>query len=305
MENDFHQWLRENLGSDPRLKIGIGDDAAIVDWANANECVVTTDMLADGVHFRLEDVGGKAVGRKCLAVNLSDVAAMACTPVAAFVSLMLPRDQTEQLARDLLTGMEALAREFDVLLAGGDTNAWDGGLVVNVTVIAQPMAKGPLTRSGAVVGDSLLVTGPLGGSIMEHHLTFTPRVALAKQLHESYELHAGMDISDGLVLDASRMAAASGCGVELKMDCIPISQAAMDASHDDSSRSALARALGDGEDFELLLAVDSRHVESIQEGYPGVSLVGHCVETPGVWAVDSTGTRKACEIVGYEHGSKK
>ncbi len=124
-----------------------------------------------------------AIGRKCLGVNLSDIAAMAGRPVAAVVSVALPRARAAEIAMGLHAGIEALAREFDVALAGGDTNAWDGPLVVSVTVLGEATGRGPVRRSGAVVGDVVLVTGPLGGSLLGRHLDPRPRVREALALH--------------------------------------------------------------------------------------------------------------------------
>ena len=112
-----------------------------------------------------------------MAVNLSDVAATAGRPVAAVVSVGLPRDGGRSLAEELYRGLREMADEFDTAIVGGDTNSWDGPLAISVTLFGEPTGRGPVTRSGAWPGDWLLCTGPFGGSIRGHHLDFTPRVA--------------------------------------------------------------------------------------------------------------------------------
>src|SRR5690606_13447043 len=149
-------------------------------------------------------------------------------------------------AVELYRGMIPLAEQYGVAIAGGDTNSWDGPLAITVTAFGRVTERGPLTRSGARPGDLLLVTGALGGSILGRHLRVEPRVREALLLNERYELTAGMDISDGLALDASRLAAASRCGVALRLDSIPISGDAVELAERDG-KTPLAHALGDGE----------------------------------------------------------
>jgi len=305
MERDFHDWLKQHLPSDSRLLLPLGDDAAVLDWSSHSECVVTSDMLADGVHFRLDEVGPERAGRKSLAVSLSDVAAMAATPVAAVVSLFLPRGEAPRLAEQIVEGMLPLATEFQTVIAGGDTNVWDGELVINVTLLAVPATKkGVLRRDGAVPGDLLLVTGQLGGSIAGHHLDFQPRIQLARALHADYDIHAGMDLSDGLATDARRMAEQSQCGVEIRTAKLPLSEAALQLAADPPGRTAIERALADGEDFELLLAVPPDAWSSMAVGYRGavaITEIGRVIEQPGVWCVNESGDREPCRLSGYEH----
>ena len=184
--------------------------------------------MSDGVDFRLAKDDPRLIGRKALAVNLSDLAAMASQPIAAVIAIALPRVGIGSLtpldlAKQLYEGLLPLAAEFDVALAGGDTNTHDGPLVISITALGTLTDRGPLTRRGGQPGDKLLVTGSLGGSILRHHFNFTPRIREAILLHERYELHAGMDISDGLALDLSRLADESGCGAVIRTDQLPIS----------------------------------------------------------------------------------
>src|SRR5262249_1407687 len=157
---------------------------------------------------------------------------------------------------------------------------------------------GPLTRSGAQPGDKLLVTGTLGGSILGRHLDFTPRIREAILLHERYSLHAGIDISDGLALDASRLADASGCGAMLNLDSIPIA----DAIRDDPR--AIDRALGDGEDFELLLAVPPTTAEAIIRDQPTdcpITCIGELIPDKGLWQQIKNSPREPLHPTGWLH----
>lgn len=305
MEAEFIQWLRRRVSTRPQVRLGPGDDAAILCLAGQGECVVTTDLVTDGVDFDLGSTDPRRIGRKSLAVNLSDLAAMAAQPMAAIISLALPREGALELAKELYEGLLPLADSYELAIAGGDTNTWDGRLVISVAAIGHLIARGPLLRSGARPGDHILVTGSLGGSILGHHLDFEPRVREALYLHEHYDLTAGMDISDGLALDLSRLARESGCGALLELEKIPISAAAHQlANQEADSETALQHALGDGEDFELLLAAPAGVAEQIVNQQPldiPITCVGRFVEQPGLWKLSTSGEYDALEPRGYEH----
>lgn len=307
LESELVAWLEQNLPSDPRLRIGLRDDAAVI-AATSADAVITTDMLTDGVDFLLEQVDPRLVGRKALGVNLSDLAAMAAGPVAAFVSLVLPKGGTNKLsaldlAIQLYLGMAPLAAKHGITIAGGDTNTWDGPLAISVTAVGQTTPRGPLTRSGAKAGDQILVTGSLGGSILGKHLEFEPRVAEALLLNERFSLHAGMDISDGLAIDAARLAKASGVGIVLDPSLIPISDAACRLSELDGC-SPIEHVISDGEDFELLLAVPCESAREIMSTQPltiPITRIGEVIAEPGLWQVSSEGQRTPLPARGFEH----
>ncbi|QEG35353.1 thiamine-phosphate kinase [Bythopirellula goksoeyrii] len=307
LEADLFDWLEENLPAGLCCEIGLGDDAAVLK-PTKTPLVVTTDLLTDGVDFLIDEVDPKLVGHKALGVNLSDLAAMAAKPIAAFVSIVLPRAGTKnnsplELAIELYRGMLPLAEKHGVTIAGGDTNTWEGDLAISITAIGEATSQGPLARSGAQIGDKLLVTGCLGGSILGRHLQVEPRVEEALLLHDQYELHAGIDISDGLTLDASRLATASGCGIVFDIDQIPISLAANQMSKT-SGKSPLEHALGDGEDFELLLAVPPAEASKLLATQPiavPISCIGEFVDNPGLWKAQSDGTYTTLNPLGFQH----
>src|SRR5262245_45692575 len=211
-EFDFIAWLRQRTPPASRVLAGPGDDSAVIETILNRPWLVTTDMMLEGSHFFLAEVGPRRVGHKAMAVNLSDIAAMGGRPVAAFVSVGLPRGNAQTLAEELYLGMREVADGFETAIAGGDTNTWTGGLVVSVTVIGEPGPQGPILRRGATPGDWLFVTGPLGGSILGKHLDFVPRVKEGLKLQEHAMLHAMIDISDGLSADVFHICEESGCG---------------------------------------------------------------------------------------------
>lgn len=302
-ENDFVHWLRNYAQPPvPQITVGIGDDAALLRLDRP--AVVTSDLLCDGTHFERASCTAEQIGRKAMAVNLSDIAAMAAHPVAAFVSLLLPGDATETFCQQLMEAAMQLAHGFDCQLAGGDTNTCSDRLAISVTIVGEATERGPLLRSGAEPGDVLLVTGSLGGSLAGHHFEFTPRIREALLLHERYRLHAGLDLSDGLAMDARRLATASNVGIDLDASNIPISPAARTMS--DNEDEALLRALGDGEDFELLLAVPPAEAQKMLAEQPlsvPLTAVGSCFAGDGRWLVQD-GNRQELPRVGYEHGQR-
>jgi thiamine-monophosphate kinase len=307
MELEFLRWLRGRLPPHPQLRVPPGDDAAVLAHTPGSDCVITSDLLMDGVHFELAECGPRAAGYKSLAVNLSDLAAMAARPVAAIVSIALPQADAQKLAVELYEGLLPLADRFGVTIAGGDTNCWDGPLVINIAALGETTEHGPLLRSGARPGDQILVTGELGGSILGKHLHFAPRVEEALLLNSRYRLHAGMDISDGLSLDLSRLAAESRCGAVIELAAVPVSPAAQQlAGSGADERSAWEHALADGEDFELLLAAPPEEAERIVREQPlsiPLTRIGEFVAEAGLWRVDERGRREPLPPRGYEHGA--
>jgi thiamine-monophosphate kinase len=296
----YIDWLRRRTPADPRVLIGPGDDTAALRLTPHAPCLITTDMLLEGSCFRLAEAGPRQVGRKAMAVNLSDMAAMAGRPVAAVVSVGLPRTGGRALAEELYLGLREMADAFATAVVGGDTNTWDGPLVLSVTLLGEATPRGPVTRAGAVPGDWLLVTGPLGGSILGKHLTFTPRVHEALQLHAQSDLHAMIDLSDGLAVDLHHICEESHCGAVLHAGAIPISAAAQGMQ---DGRSPLEHALSDGEDFELVCAVPAAQAQLLlaTQPIPGITLVhiGECVEQ-GFW-LQENGQRRLLEPRGYVH----
>lgn len=300
------RWIRERAARSDRVALGIGDDCALIEPTPGCKLVVTTDMLMDGRHFRLEEAGAEAVGRKAMGVNISDIAAMAARPVAAVVAVALPRRplKLEAVAHGLHMGLGEMANRFDISLVGGDTNAWDGPLVICVTLLGETTLKGAVLRSGAKVGDAIFVTGPLGGSLLGRHLSPQPRVVEAIALHEAAKLHALIDISDGLSSDLGHILDESGgLGAELDADSIPIHPDAIEIGKK-TGRSALEHALTDGEDFELCLTASQADADRLDADPPvpaRLFRVGRVVRKPGIRLVDPDGIVRPVQPGGFDH----
>lgn len=304
MENDLLRWFRENLPPHERLVLGAGDDAAVIQLTDGKQLVATTDMLMDGVDFRVGEHDPAQIGHKTLAVNLSDLAAMAARPVAALVSLCLPQVGGESLTKALYNGLLATAAQYNVAIAGGDTNSWNGPLVINVTALGEVTPGREWRRSGARPGDRILVTGSFGGSILGRHLHVEPRVNEALWLAEHAEVHAAIDVSDGLSLDLSRVAEASGCGAAIDLASVPIASAAIQLVTQLADGSTpLDHALSDGEDFELILAVPASEAARLVSQQPlavPVCDIGRFIDRPGLWSVDGDNLRSLAPR-GWEH----
>lgn len=292
-------WIRQRAASAPSLQLGIGDDCAV--WQpSGSPLLFTTDVLMEEVDFRVDETTPQLIGRKAMAVNLSDIAAMAGQPLAALVGVALPKSRGFEFAKQLHEGMQSLAAEFDVAIIGGDTNTWDGPLVISVTLIGEATDRGPVRRSGAKAGDWLFVTGALGGSILGHHLTFTPRVREALELHRLIDLHAMIDLSDGLAADLHHLLDESGVGATLFEDSLPISEATCRMA---DNRSSLEHALSDGEDFELLFTVSPSDGAKVLKttGDVTATRIGEIESQPGCRIRMADGSSRDLPRGGWEH----
>jgi thiamine-monophosphate kinase len=297
----YISWLRQQLAPMDGVILGPGDDCALLKSSNSN-LLVTTDMLMEGSCFLLAEAGALRVGRKAMNVNLSDIAAMGGIPRFAVVSVGLPRTGDSSLAKELYRGLRSAADEFQVSIVGGDTNSWSGGLTISVTLIGEEHPRGAIRRSGAKPGDAILVTGPLGGSILGHHLDFRPRVREALQLQELVQLHSMIDISDGLAKDLHHICEESNCGAILNAEAIPITTAVRELSQRDQ-RSPLEHALQDGEDFELVFTVAAEDAERLVREQPieGVQLALIGKITEAGYEIEIAGRREKLLPRGYEH----
>lgn len=298
-EFEYIDWVRRQSGALPlNLVAGIGDDAAVQRLTPGWELLIAKDVLMEGTHFTFPEATPQQAGRKALAVNLSDIAAMGGRPTTAFIGLVLPRVRGPQFARDIHTGIAQLAAEFSVAVAGGDTNIWDGPLVISVTLLGEVEQGMSILRSGAQPGDVIFVTGPLGGSLASRrHLNFTPRVELARRLKASGALHSMIDISDGLARDLGHILEESGTGARLNADCIPIHPDVIAETSDQRWQHAMS----DGEDFELVCTVAPAAAARIQAEFPEITPIGVITSALGFDVQDATGRAVNISRVGYEH----
>ncbi|HEU4403120.1 MAG TPA: thiamine-phosphate kinase, partial [Candidatus Polarisedimenticolia bacterium] len=271
----------------PRPTVGIGDDAAVLDLPRKAQVLLTTDLLTEGVHFRTAYTPGVLLGRKALAVNLSDIAAMGGVPHSCVVSVGFPRATTVAYARALASGIAAQARRHGVALVGGDTCA-ARALFVNVALLGLVEPGRAVRRAGARPGDALFVTGSLGAAAaglallrgaekrpgrrgergrgavsralqaaaIRAHLDPTPRVQAGRALGVIGLATAMIDLSDGLSQDLHHLCSAGGTGAVIEAAAIPVAPAARALL---GPARALDAALAGGEDYELLFTVRPRH----------------------------------------------
>jgi thiamine-monophosphate kinase len=291
------------------VRLGIGDDCAILRVPRGHELLVTTDLTLEGRHFRREWHPARAVGHRTLARGLSDLAAMGAEPMAAFLSLAMPRELAgSKWSAEFLDGLLGLAKASGVTLAGGDTAEFAAGVVADIVLTGSAPSGKALRRSGARVGDLLYVTGALGGAASEllllkqrsrkntgehPHLFPQPRIAVGKALRKIAT--ACIDVSDGLSTDVAHLCAESGCGALIEEAAVPVHALAA------SRKDAMQLALHGGEDYELLFtARPSARVPRRIAGVP-VTKIGMMVTGRAVKLVDAKGKKSVLKAKGWEH----
>jgi len=305
----------------PEVEIGPGDDAAVLRLPEPEALVVSTDVSVEDVHFRREWLTWDAIGYRAVAAALSDLAAMAARPVGVLVSLAVPPEMDGRTLEELADGMGNCLRESQVALLGGDLSRSPGPVVIDVAVLGG--AERPVTRSGARPGDELWVTGRLGGAAAaaaawarglepdpSDRGAFErprPRLREARSLCEQADVHALVDLSDGLASDAEQMAAASGVRLVLETGRVPLHDTLEAWALRDA---ALALAVGGGEDYELLASVAPGTVrDTIVEGLGEVGTqltrIGTVKEGAGVEWVGPKGELVEPPAAGFDHFAAK
>ena len=286
------------------LEVGIGDDAAVVRLPRGERVVVSTDMLIEGTHF-VPGTPPESIGRKAVARAVSDLAAMAALPLCTLAAVSFGSSCEPEFARRLHRALWDSARVLGAPLVGGDIGSGSGVLTITLTAVGLPGPRGVVTRSGARPGDRVCVTGTLGGSLRGRHLTFMPRLAEALELADRFELHAMIDISDGLSTDALHIAQESGVGVSLEGGAIPVSDDARAlAAEGGPQDSPVRHALDDGEDYELLFCASEQAArQAARGGVLGtpVSLIGTVTQQTDCWLVWPDGRREPLRSGGWEH----
>jgi len=276
------------VGRGPNLLLGIGDDASA--WLSSGKVeLLTTDMLVEGIHFDLKATSWRELGWKSLAVNLSDIAAMGGLPSQAVISLGLPEDVEVEQVLELYRGMTQAAKEFNLLLSGGDLTA-SPMVIISPTVAGCGKEGQLLTRSGARPGQLIGVTGYLGSAaaglqmlreglkfdpeirlyLRQAHLHPVPRIAEAQELVRE-GIKVAIDVSDGLLADLRHICQASGVAAKIELESLPIHPLVRAAFNEASLRLALAG----GEDYELLFVGEEEKIERArQQMSTPVSIIG-------------------------------
>ncbi|HEX6212144.1 MAG TPA: thiamine-phosphate kinase [Methylomirabilota bacterium] len=306
------------------VRVGIGDDCAVLETQPGASLLATTDLLLEDVHFRRRWAEPADIGWKALAVNLSDIAAMGGRPRWALVALACPEDTSAEEIEAFYEGALALARSHAVTIVGGDTAASPGGWMINVTLLGETTA--PRLRSTARAGDAIAITGTLGRSaaglaVLERetapagvdaallaevtaaHLRPRPRVPEGEWLAAAGGVTAMMDLSDGLGLDLPRLLSESGVGADVDVDRLPIDGAARVVAAALGADPA-AWATGGGEDYELLLTCEPTQVARLQRGLAeacGTRLTPVGTITAGRGLRWSSGGVEVRVARGYEH----
>jgi thiamine-monophosphate kinase len=312
------------LARNPTVQTGIGDDCAVLRLLpgrrkergeeKEKDTLVTTDFTLEGIHFRRDWHPAESVGHRCLARGLSDIAAMGGEPVAAFLSLALPRELPQSWVGRFARSLISLAERYNVTLAGGDTAESPNGVLADIVVVGTTPKGKALLRSGARPGDRIYVSGELGGSAAAvwqmrkkptrklnpreypRHFFPEPRLELGRVLREKGLASAMIDTSDGLSTDLAHICEESGVGAELQAVAIPRASVGKPAREVD-----LQFALHGGEDYELLFtAPRGKRIPPRIAGIP-VTHIGHVTRQRKIFLRNKGGVRYELEPLGWEH----
>ncbi len=287
-------------------KISIGDDAAVIDSEN-QKVVISTDMLAEGVHFNLGYVPLKHLGYKAVVVNLSDIAAMNATPTQILVSVAVSNRFPVEALEEIYAGIALACNRYKIDLIGGDTTSSNTGLVISITAIGLENEDKIVKRNGAKPNDLLVVTGDLGGAylglqilerehsvylanpnmqpemegydyILERQLKPEARTDIKKKLEELDILPTSMiDVSDGLASEILHLSDQSGVGFQLYEEKVPMDSVTISTAEELNLNPAMA-ALNGGEDYELLFTISPNDFDKIRN-HPDFTIIGHATET--------------------------
>ena len=322
----LHRVYGRNATLPSHVTIPPGDDMGAVAWGGG-DVLIAVDQVVEGVHFEA-GTAAEHVALKAVARNISDVAAMACEPVASVCSVCVPRGWSDERADELARALSEAGLRMGCPMIGGDVSATDGPLVVSVTVLARAWpGVEPVLRSGAGAGDWVYVSGVLGGSMESmqgqppHHLVFEPGVDFAKALllnitKTGARVTAMIDVSDGLAMDLARICRAASerggerLGAEVEVSRLPLSPAAEQAAAR-SGRGAWEHAVGDGEDYELCftLRADNEPPRTLSFADVTATRIGRIVGQPtdagegNVVGILADGGRLPLDASGWEHRS--
>lgn len=295
------------------VKLGIGDDGAVLAPAAGHDLVAAIDTLVEGVHFR-SGTAPHAVGHKALAVNLSDLAAMGARPRWALLALTLPESDTAWLA-EFAGGFFDLAQQHGVTLVGGDTTR--GPLTVTVQLLGEALSGQALTRGGARPGDLVFVTGSLGDAALALAGDTSGGAGVDRTLRQRLEYpvprcrlgqalvglaSAAIDLSDGFVADLGHLLTASGCGARVARAGLPLSNAAQQFAGKEMFWPAV---LAGGDDYELCFTVPAKRAGEVdalaQRLDEPITRVGVIESDPGLRLMDEAGRPVAVPAQGYDH----
>jgi thiamine-monophosphate kinase len=331
-EHGLIRRIREESAQSPApgVRLGIGDDTAVLALTAGSALLATTDLVIEDVHFRRAWAAPEDIGWKAMAVNLSDIAAMGGVPRWALVGLAVPADTAAEDVAAFYRGMRDAAAPHDVAIVGGDTSESPRGCFVNVTLLGEHGGT-PRLRSAARPGHVIAVTGALGRSaaglavlelgaeaargrgvpeavadeVVRAHLRPHARVAEGRWLGQAPGVHAMMDCSDGLATDLGHICRESGVGARVDIDRVPVAAAAATTART-LGRDAVSWATAGGEDYELLLTCEAGRAEELARELrratgTALTVIGEAVaDGPQVVWVGGDG-RPVTLAAGYEH----
>lgn len=282
--------ISQSIRTDTSVRHGIGDDCAVLEFDRSRYLLATCDMLIEDVDFTRRDKPS-LIGRKSLAVSLSDIAACGGVPKWALVSVGLPRGTDVSTAGWIFSGIRRLAQEYKVNIVGGDMSASEK-IVIDVCCLGTVEKNNLVLRGKARPGDVIFVTGAFGGSLKGRHLTFVPRVREARYLVTHHKPHAMIDVSDGLVQDLKHILDASGTGAVLFESAIPLAKGA----------EGLKDALYSGEDFELIFTAAGKDAQAILSRRKDFVPIGSVLKRgEGLKLLTRQGRTVALPVRGFSH----
>ncbi len=336
-ESEIIKRLRKRAGVNDEVRLGIGDDAAVIKTTTGKDLIACCDLMVEGVHFRTEWTPPRLLGRKALAVNLSDVAAMGAVPKFAMMSIAVPQKCSSAFIDELFLGVFELADKSGVSIIGGDTSSSRDSLFIDISVIGECQSGNAVTRLGAKVGDRIYVSGSLGASALGlslledgfrlgdngyrlndlkdptdamrqqailKHLAPEPQLKLGRAIGEAGLATAMIDISDGLSTDLWHIVDESGVGAIVHASAIPIAECVLAADSESPGIEPLSLALNGGEEYELLFTVrpeNHERVVAIAEalGVP-ITVIGDIVSEKTMH-LERNERIESFQPLGYQH----
>jgi thiamine-monophosphate kinase len=281
-------WIRGKTPlRDFNIAAGIGDDAAVMTPPKRSVCLVTTDILIEDIHFRLDYTDPLRLGKKALSINLSDIAAMGGTPRHFLLSMGLPSHLPFRWVEEFFRGLQEVAEQYNLSLVGGDTSL-ARKLTINITLMGRGKPGEVVYRKGAQAGDQIMVTGTLGNGalglqilkshkgdptisrngdsdlaeLIEKHLSPTPRIAEGQLIAKNHLASAMIDISDGLIADLGHILEESNAGAKIWLSRLPLSEAYRRKASQYASND-IDLAICGGEDYELLFTTPGKKGEKL------------------------------------------
>lgn len=308
------------------LIIGIGDDTAVIRLDKKTSLLITCDIQIEDRHFRLDHITAYQLGRRAIAVNLSDIAAMGGHPTYALVSLGIPASFPLSSFEQLFQGIRDQLKEFSAFVIGGNLAHTEQKVVVDITLLGEVPTAQIVYRSGAQPGDRIYVTGVLGASgagfhllekfgsdypkeleyLVQAHLQPTPRIRVGSLIAQSGVVTSMIDVSDGVISDLFHICEMSGVGAEVYQERLPLPDS-MERVRDMSGVSVLDLALHSGEDYELLFSVEagtpSTLIEAIaRKAEVKITGIGQIVSgAKGICLIDDEYQRHPLERKGWDH----